>query len=265
MKSFGFLIFGLASALLASGSPASAQSKETELRRLPVSLETELAKSAIQPHLREEAGVYLLNPEKGYEKKTESENGFSCFVGRTDLLRLHLKEYRDDLLVPVCFDAIGTDSIMKAWFDVAELRAHGNSPTELFETIKENYDLKRYKEPGGPGYSPMISPILRTYGADAVVDSYNYPHYMFYAPHVSPEAVGSIPAHARYPWVDQADYPAHAHAYIMYAAGAAEKAEINIEHKDLLKKPCEHRSEYCMANKVNQDLKRKLLDIASQL
>ncbi|HVW59670.1 MAG TPA: hypothetical protein VHC48_06540, partial [Puia sp.] len=50
----------------------------------PAGLETELALSALPPHLRAAATVYLLDPAKGYYIAQHGSNGFVCFIDRTD-------------------------------------------------------------------------------------------------------------------------------------------------------------------------------------
>ena len=52
--------------------PVSAQTNETvkstnKLAPLPRDLEIQLALSALPPHLRDNATVYVLNPDKGFE------------------------------------------------------------------------------------------------------------------------------------------------------------------------------------------------------
>lgn len=77
---------------------------------LPRDLEIEL--SALPPHLREDATVYVLNPEKGFEVARQGTNGFHAFVARLgdDTFRRSwtLKEYRDDILYPISFDEAGS-------------------------------------------------------------------------------------------------------------------------------------------------------------
>src|SRR6266704_4104830 len=78
---------------------------------LPRDLEIQLALSALPPHLRENATVYVLNPDKGFEVARQGTNGFQAFVARTgeDTFRgaWPLKAYRDDILYPISFDEAG--------------------------------------------------------------------------------------------------------------------------------------------------------------
>jgi len=47
-------------------------------RSLPRDLEIQLALSALPPHLRDNATVYALNPDKGFEIARKGTNGFTC-------------------------------------------------------------------------------------------------------------------------------------------------------------------------------------------
>src|SRR5712692_5804708 len=66
---------------------AGAQNKQTsdghKIDLLPRDLEIQLALSALPPHLRDNATVYVLNPEKGFEVARQGTNGFHALVART--------------------------------------------------------------------------------------------------------------------------------------------------------------------------------------
>ena len=71
-----------------------AQDKQTfkganKFEPLPRDLEIQLALSSLPPHLREEATVYVLNPDKGFEVAHGGTNDFHAFVARTgdDMMR----------------------------------------------------------------------------------------------------------------------------------------------------------------------------------
>ena len=66
----------------------NAQNKQThkgvnKIQPLPRDLEIQLALSALPPHVRDSATVYVLNPEKGFELARRGSNGFHTFVART--------------------------------------------------------------------------------------------------------------------------------------------------------------------------------------
>jgi len=125
---------------------ASAQDKTTPL---PRDLEIQLALSALPPHLRDNATVYVLNPAKGFEVARQGTNGFHAFVARTgdDAFRgsWPLREYRDDILYPISFDNAGAKAQMRVFFDAAEMKAKGTPPRELKKMIQDRYKTGYYK------------------------------------------------------------------------------------------------------------------------
>ena len=186
------VIVGLLFSLAASAENPKGMNK---IEPLPRDLEIQLALSALPLHLRDNATVYILNPDKGFEVARKGANGFHTFVARTgdDTFRgsWPFTEYRDDLLYPISFDAAGAKQQMRVFFDAAEMQAKGTPPGELKKIIKERFKTGYYKAPERAGISYMLSPILRTYWnpeeSDSVNMTMNYPHVMYYAPNVSNE------------------------------------------------------------------------------
>src|SRR6202163_1383593 len=116
----------------------SAQDNETakgtnKLAPLPRDLEIQLALSALPPHLRDNATVYVLNPNKGFEVARKGTNGFHALVARTgdDTFRgsWPLTQYRDDILYPISYDNAGPKAQMRVFCDAAELQTKGTPPT----------------------------------------------------------------------------------------------------------------------------------------
>ena len=226
---------------------ASAENKQTpkEMKRidpLPRDLEIQLALSALPPHLRDNATVYVLNPDKGFEVAHKGTNGFHTFVARTgdDTFRgsWPLKEYRDDILYPVSFDSAGAKQQMRVFFDAAEMQAKGTPPAELKKIIKDHFQKGYYKAPERGGISYMLSPILRTYinpdeSGDNVA-TLNIPHVMYYAPNVSNEDIGGGKLGGMYPFVIM---PGPL-GYIIQRLGLTERAVINEEYKEMLARLC---------------------------
>src|SRR3982074_238323 len=181
---------------------AGAQNKQTprgvtKIDPLLRDLEIQLALSALPPHLRDNATVYVLNPEKGFEVARKGTNGFHALVARTgdDTFRgsWPFTRYRDDILYPISFDDAGAKAQLQVFFDAAEMQAKGSPPEELKKIIQERYRTHHYKAPERAGVSYMLSPILRTYVNPDVNDNVataNVPHVMHYAPNVSNEDVG---------------------------------------------------------------------------
>src|SRR6202051_5215802 len=105
--------------------PASAQNKQAaggtnKIESLPRDLEIQLALSALPSHLRDNATVYVLNPDKGFEVSRQGTNGFHALVARTgdDTFRgkWPLKAYRDDILYPISFDEAGAKAQGRGFF-----------------------------------------------------------------------------------------------------------------------------------------------------
>src|SRR5882757_5784598 len=110
---------------------ASAQNAEKtrRLEPLPRDLEIQLALSALPPHLRDNATVYVLSPDKGFEVARKGTIGFYALVARTgdDTFRgsWPFTKYRDDILYPISFDEAGPKAQMRVFFDAAEMQAKG--------------------------------------------------------------------------------------------------------------------------------------------
>src|SRR2546423_15115701 len=157
--------------ILALCSPitASGQIPEKPRRRepLPRDLERQLALSALPPHLRGNATVYILNPDKGFEVARKGTNGFHTFVARTgdDSFRgtWLLKEYRDDILYPISFDEAGAKTQMPVFFDAAAMQAKGIPSEELKKIIQERTRqaiIKRQNEPASRTCSRPSSGLM---------------------------------------------------------------------------------------------------------
>jgi hypothetical protein len=234
--------------------PANAQSRQDpgenkRIEPLPRDLEIQLALSALPPHLRDNATVYVLNPDKGFQVARKGTNGFHAFVARTgdDAFRgsWPLTKYRDDILYPVSFDEAGARAQMRVFFDVAELQASGAPPGELKRIIQDRYKTKFYKPPARAGISYMLSPVLRTYfnpdESDSVVTA-NIPHVMYYAPDVSNEDVGGGPLGGSYPFVIL-----HGpHGYNIQLLGVAERAAITQGYGEMLGRLCKIKEVWCL-------------------
>ena len=191
------VIAGLVFSLTASAEKTQTPKVPTKLEPLPRDLEVQLALSALPPHLRGNATVYVLNPAKGFEVARKGTNGFHAFVARTgeDTMRgsWPFTEYRDDILYPISFDEAGAKANMRVFFDIAETQAAGTPPRELKHIIQDRYKTHYYKPPERAGVSYMLSPVLRTYlnpDQNDAASTTNNPHVMYYFPNVSNEPVG---------------------------------------------------------------------------
>jgi hypothetical protein len=91
------VILALMFSLTASAQNARGTNK---VEPLPRDLEIQLALSALPPHLRDNATVYVLNPAKGFEvaRNGTARTGDDTFHGTWPFT-----EYRDDILYPISF------------------------------------------------------------------------------------------------------------------------------------------------------------------
>src|SRR5882762_7109948 len=227
---------------------ASAQNKETargtnKLEPLRRDLEIQLALSALPPHLRDNATVYVLNPDKGFEVARKGTNGFHALVARTgdDTFRgtWPLREYRDDILYPISFDEAGAKAQMRVFFDAAEMQAKGNPPEELKKIIQERY--RTYVNPD----------------ANDDVATANVPHVMHYASNVSNEDVGGASPtpeqlhyfreHGRWQASPDPFVILHGpHGYFVQFVGVTERGAINKEYEEMLGRLCKIKEVWCL-------------------
>jgi hypothetical protein len=220
-----------------------------KIQPLPRELEIQLALSALPPHLRDNATVYTLNTNKGFEVARTGTNGFYAFVARTgdDTFRgaWPLTEYRDDILYPISFDSAGVKAQMRVFFDVAEMQANGTPPGELKKIIKDRFKSGYYKAPERAGISYMLSPILRTYWNPEESDDVrtaNVPHVMYYAPDVSSEDIGAGKPAGMYPFVIM---PGH-HGHMIQLLGQTERAAVNKEYEEIIARLCKIKEVWCL-------------------
>ena len=87
---------------------------------LPREQEMNLALSAAPEHLRDKAGVYVLEKD-GFVKVRDSGNGFTCIVNRDHPLNQK----------PTCYDAEGAAAILPKVQRVGELLMQGKPLPEI--------------------------------------------------------------------------------------------------------------------------------------
>jgi hypothetical protein len=216
--------------------------------RMPAALETQFALSAAPRGLRDRATVYLLDPRTGYHLSRQGTSGVTCIVERT---AWELADFRDDIYIPLCYDAAGTKTYLRVMMDAAALRAKGMSPTALKAEIERRYRNKTYRAPTKPGVSYMVAPVFRTIGPpDLKVHTMAMPHVMFYAPFTTNEDLGAAPnladhASLLHPFIDRQGIAEQ--SYIIQLTGDAEKAKILADERALLDALCTYREVLCLA------------------
>lgn len=243
------VIAGLLFSLAASAETRSTPQAKNRVEPLPRDLEIQLALSALPPHLRDNATVYVLNPDKGFEIARKGTNGFHAFVARTgdDSFRgaWPLNEYRDDILYPISFDEAGFEAQMKVFFDAAEMQAKGTPPNELKKIVQERFKTGYYKSPSRAGVSYMLAPVLRTYfnpDESDGVGTFNVPHVMYYAPDISSHDMGGGKPAGMYPFLIM---PGH-HGYMIQFVGKEERAAINKEYAEMITRLCGIKAIWCL-------------------
>jgi len=166
---------------------------------LELDREVELARSAGLAPWNEEATIYVLGPG-GYFKAKEGTNGFSCMVGRSD----------PGTRWPVCFDAVGTETILPRYIREAELRLQGKSEREVRQETAERFLTGVYRAPSRTGISYMLSKeSITSNGKELILAP---PHLMIYAPNVRSEEIGAVANHAHSP---MALFEGDPHGYII--------------------------------------------------
>lgn len=241
---FVILAFGFAGA-----ATSSDKAPDTDLVAMPAALETRFALSAAPPALRDQASVYLLDPKTGYRLSHQGSNGVACLVERTVW---EWADFRDDIYVPLCYDAAGAKTLLKVKMDAAALRARGMTAAALKSEIEKRYKNGTYKAPGKPGLSYMVAPLMRALGPpDFRLHTMSMPHLMFYAPGVGNDDIGAKPnladrASLVYPFVDKQGNAEQ--SYFIQLIGETEKAKILADEKSLVEDLCAWRDILCLAH-----------------
>ncbi len=240
----------VAISLVGMAAAPSGQATGTTIEQMPPKLETQFALSAVPPGLRDRATVHLLDPKKGYYLSRQGTSGVTCIVERT---AWELSDFRNDIYIPLCYDAVGTKTYLKVIMDAAALRAQGISPAALKAEIEKRYRDKTYEVPEKAGVSYMVAPIFRTVGPpDMKVHTMVMPHVMVYAPYITNEDIGAVPdlsVHSSllHPFIDKQGNAEQ--SYVIQLTGEAEKTRILADEKALLEELCAYRDVLCLAAK----------------
>ncbi len=234
--------------LLLLGAPPVWAQVPPRIAPLPPDLESELALSALPPHLRADATLYTLRPDSGFEVVRVGSNGFHALVARQDdaLYRggWTLRAYRDDMLIPIAFDAEGAQTIMPVHFDIARLMAAGMPPPELKRTIQVRYADGSYRPPARAGVSYMLAPVMRAYedpdAGDRLITVSN-PHVMYYAPGLTNAHIGGRPM-SQGPFIINSG----PHGYMIHLLGEAERTAIVSGSGSMLRRLCQFHPALCL-------------------
>lgn len=222
-----------------------ANASDTTLERMPPALETQYALSALPPTMRGQTTVYLLDPKSGYQVAHQGTSGVACLVERT---AWEQADFRNDIYVPLCYDATGASTYLRVVIEAAALRIQGLSPAALKGEIEKRYKSGTYKAPGRPGVSYMVAPVMRTWMLpDFKVHTMPMQHLMFYAPNLTDADIGAGPSSfPGYPFIFKEGIAEQ--SYMIQLLGEAERAKIVVDEKPLLDALCSYRSELCVSH-----------------
>jgi hypothetical protein len=241
------ILASLTIGLLGISKSASSQAIGTTIDKMPPQLETQFALSALPSALRDKATVYLLDPANGYQLSHQGTSGVTCLVERTVW---EMADFRNDIYIPLCYDAVGTTTYLKVIMDAATLRTRGMSPVALKAEIENRWNNKTYKVPEKAGMSYMLAPVFRTVGPpDLKVHTNFMPHMMFYAPNVTNEDIGAAPNLGDYasllnPFIDKQGIAEQ--SYMIHLTGNEDKAKIMADEGSLLAALCAYRAALCI-------------------
>lgn len=230
----------------------SQETAATRLEKMPPDLERDFALSALPPHLRKGATVYLLDPAKGYYIAKKGTNGFICYIERTSW---EWGEFRKDLAAPISYDAEGASKIFTVVMDVAAMRASGKyTAKQIRDIITDRIKKGIYKAPSRSGISYMLAPLMRVYPGlppNNQIMTMSMPHYMFYAPYLNNSDIGGDTTNG--PFVNNPDNAVLGdrkgpYGFIIMPAGKTEQAQIVKDGGDLLKRLAAYRPYYNIKN-----------------
>ena len=239
----------LALMLAALATAPAAQARDTSLTPMPEALETRYALSALPPALRDAASVHVLDPATGYRIARRGSSGLECLVQRT---AWEHGELRDDIYIPLCYDAAGARTYLKVIVDTAALRASGTGADALKTQIEQRFADGTYRVPEKTGVSYMVAPVMRTLGPpDMKIHTMAMPHLMYYAPGIGNADIGAKPdladpATLIYPLIDRQGNDEQ--SYIVQLLGETEKAKILADERELLHELCTHDDVLCLAD-----------------
>ncbi len=204
---------------------------------LPQDLEIELALSAGPMEIRKEASVMILT-EEGYKTVKEGSNGFLCLVVRGN-------SRFPDILAPICYDKQGAETIGKVHIESQNLRKQGLDEAEVQQRIANGFRQGLFPTPLQSGIIYMLSPVVFVPDTEERGKMMTYiPHFMMYAPYMSPEDIGfeaSVTRTKKHMFSGMPFMNGNGpHNLLVIPLGEKERMEIAKEHKELIKKMKEY-------------------------
>jgi len=134
------------------------------------------------PPISDKATVYVLGPQ-GYEVARQGTNGFSCILERQSV----------DTVVPVCYDAEGTATLIPVDEFIEHERARGQADANIAKAVADGYRTGQFKAPRKGGIAYMLSDYNWLIDPKTKKVTHFPGHLMFYAPNATAEDVGRGP------------------------------------------------------------------------
>ena len=227
MKSSWTCTFAVAAIVLTCISSEARAQSPPQPELLPEDLEVELARSAAPSYVSENATILVFR-RGGYEKLREGTNGFTCLVRRAGAVPGPFL----NSIVPVCYDAEGSRSLLPAIMEEARLLESGMGYAETAGRIEAGFADGTFSEPEH-GAAYMLSPVFHVETIRGTSFSY-VPHIMFYSPYASDESIGSTGERMTFfPFVQAPGLPS---AMMVIPVGETERKQIEEEHRDLVRR-----------------------------
>lgn len=165
--------------LMLPATSAMADTLPAGFPQLDRSQEITMALSAAPPELRADAGVYVLE-RSGFVLVRASRNGFNCLVERD----IHVT-------APVCYDAEGSRTTLKASLERARIIASGTDGPGADRMIDAEYRAGHLQPPAKPGIAYMLSrDFVRLDPKTGKATPLYPPHVMVYTPFLRNEDIG---------------------------------------------------------------------------
>lgn len=252
LKSFTSVLKTAAALAAMMTAPTSAET--ADFVPLPLELEVELALSALPSDLREDAAIYIRDPNDGFVLYREGSNGWMTFVARTSP-RFYEAEWDfgwpSDVIIPQAHDEVGQAHHVKPYFDLALMRIAGTPADEAKAVMRQRFEDGTYTAPEKGGLSYMLAPIHRAYLAPAQSDrliTVSFPHHMPYAPNMPTSRLGTMDPHFRSGTLDHGGQDTGPHGYMYFMVQPDQVAAIQEEYAELLTKLCDLHDNWCLPN-----------------
>ena len=166
------------SALLAQ--LVASQANGGKYRLLPEAEEIALAESAAPVDVGRGATIYVLRVE-GFAKVRDGTNGFTCIVARD----------HPESIIPICYDAEASRTILPAEFREIELRTRGLDEASITREIDRDFAAGKLTAPKRPAMTYMMSrdQILYDPASGRRAGAW-YPHVMIFYPNLTAADMG---------------------------------------------------------------------------